>query len=708
MKNREEIKEINKQKDYLNREISLLKFHYRVLEEAMDETNPLFERLKFLAIVSSNLDEFFMVRVGSLKEQILANYSKLDGSGLNPQEQLKKISAFTQNIVSEQYTYFNEQLLPALKREKICLCKYDHLLDHEKEYAQNYFLANIYPVLTPLAVDQSRPFPILKNKSLNIGVVLKHGYDENDEEDFFAIVQVPNVLPRLIEIPSDDEVRFVLIEELIIDNLSKLFQGNEIISFAPFRIIRNADIIYDEEDAEDLLEEIERGIKQREKAPTIRLEIDYKEDQRIHGYLKEELDLDDNEIFFIKGPLDLTFLFRLSSLKGYESLKFPYFSPVTPQIFKEDKDIFTIIREKDILLHHPYDSFKPVIQFVQEAAHDPNVLAIKQTLYRVSGDSPIIKALAIAAQKGKQVTVVVEIKARFDEENNIHWAKKLEEAGCHVIYGLVGLKIHCKVTMIVRREDTGIRRYLHLGTGNYNDQTAKVYTDLGIFTCDQYLGLDAANLFNMLSGYSRPDYWHKISAAPLNLRERIVQLIAQEIKSVSEGKKAHIMIKVNSLVDYDIIQHLYKASGAGVKVDLIVRGICCLIPGVQGLSENITVRSIVSKNLEHSRIYYFYNDSFPQVFLSSADLMPRNLDRRVEILFPVEEDALKEKVIQLFKICLEDNAKARIMDAKGSYVKPHLKKGIKIFNSQKYLEKEALKNRKSNRGIENLSFKPLG
>ena len=504
-----------------------------------------------------------------------------------------------------------------------------------------YFRENVYPVLTPMAVDSSRPFPLVHNKSLNIAALLqkKEGGDEVD----FAMVRVPSVLPRIIEIPSEEGRAVILLEEVMERNIQSLFLNYDILAASPFRIMRNADLTIDEEEAEDLLKEIEKQLKKRQWGEAIRLEIQENADKRILKRLKKELNIHTDDIFAIGGPLDLTFLMKMYGLEGFEHLKAPKYVPQPNPAFLNDDDIFTNIRKGDILLHHPYESFDPVVDFIKKASKDPDVLAIKQTLYRVSGNSPIIAALAAAADNGKQVSVLVELKARFDEENNINWAKMLEKAGCHVIYGLVGLKTHSKITLVVRREEDGIRRYVHLGTGNYNDSTARQYTDCGLLTCTQRSTVDATAVFNMLSGYSEPLHWNHLVLAPIWLRKRFMRMIQRETNHAREGRAARIIAKVNSLCDRDIIAALYEASCAGVQIDLIVRGICCLKAGIPGLSEHITVRSIVGNFLEHSRIFYFENDGAPEIYMGSADWMPRNLDRRVEILFPILEDELKKE-----------------------------------------------------------------
>ena len=657
-----------KYENYVNRELSWLEFDYRILEEARDKTLPLFERLKFLSITASNLDEFFMVRVASLKDMVHAGYTKPDLAGLKPEEQLQKIGDKTHDLVDLQYSTYNRSLLPALKQNGLrIVAKHEDLTEEEGKFVDEYFQSNVYPVLTPMAVDSSRPFPLIYNKSLNIAALIREK-GKTDQLDF-SMVQVPSVLPRIVEIPSDKGRVVILLEEIIERNISTLFVKHEVLDAHPFRIMRNADLTIDEEEAEDLLKEIEKQLKKRRWGEAIRLEIEENADKRLLKRLKKELDIHAGDIFFINGPLDLTFLMKMYGLEGFDHLKAPRYTPQPNPAFMNEDDIFTNIRKGDILLHHPYESFDPVVDFVKTAAKDPQVLAIKQTLYRVSGNSPIVAALAEAADRGKQVFVLVELKARFDEENNINWAKTLEKAGCHVIYGLLGLKTHSKITLVVRREEDGIRRYVHLGTGNYNDSTAKLYTDCGILTCHPQIGEDATAVFNMMSGYSEPLHWNQLVVAPIWLRKRFLRMIKRETDHAKAGRNARIIAKVNSLCDRDIIAALYEASCAGVKIDLIVRGICCLKAGIPGLSENIAVRSIVGNFLEHIRIFYFENDEAPEVYMGSADWMPRNLDRRVEIVFPVLDEGLKEKAVHILRVQLDDNVKAHVLQPDGSYAK---------------------------------------
>ncbi|MBR4719151.1 MAG: RNA degradosome polyphosphate kinase [Lachnospiraceae bacterium] len=684
---------LSESKYYYNRELSWLLFDERVLDEARDKANPLMERLKFLGITASNLDEFFMIRVASLKDMANAGYSKPDIAGMSPAKQLDALNDATHKLVDKQYSTLTRSLMPLMEQEGIHLIlQHEDLNKEQKKYVDDYFMKNVYPVLTPMAVDSSRPFPLIRNKSLNIGALVakkvKDGKAPDSLEREFATVQVPSVLPRIIRLPSDKGDTVILLEEIIERNMGKLFANYDVICAYPFRIMRNADLTIEEDEAADLLKEIERQLKKRQWGEVIRLEVADDIDKRLMKVLLKELNCREEAVYRIQGPLDLTFLMKLCGIEGYDELRDPDFEPQTVEELTPDKDIFAAIRNKDLLLHHPYETFQPIVDFIRQAAKDPDVLAIKQTLYRVSGHSPIIAALAQAAENGKQVTVLVELKARFDEENNIIWAKMLEKAGCHVLYGLVGLKTHSKITLVVRREEEGIRRYVHLGTGNYNDSTAKLYTDIGLLTCAEPIGEDATAVFNMLSGYSEPLNWNRLSVAPLWLKDRFLSLIKRETRNASDGKNAKIIAKINSLCDKDIIMTLYEASMAGVKIDLIIRGICCLKTGIPGVSENITVRSIVGRFLEHSRIFYFENAGNPELYCGSADWMPRNLERRVEILFPIEEPDLKDRVYHILDTMLRDTLKARIMDDDGSYSRID-KRGKELLSCQEKFCREA-------------------
>ena len=711
---------------YRNRELSWLSFDERVLSEARDKSIPLFERLKFLSITASNLDEFYMIRVASLKDMVHTQYNKPDIAGMTPKEQLKAISERTHELVQSQYNTYNRSLLPALQKINFrIISSHEELTKEQAEYVDEYFEENVYPVLTPMAMDSSRPFPLIRNKTLNIGALIckkdrtekelaadrekesaekkdagekktkeKGGDRKEKNKDRqkldFATVQVPSVLPRFVQLPvgEDGSHAIILLEEVIERNIGKLFLSYDVICAHPYRIMRNADLTIDEDEAADLLVEIQKQLKKRQWGEVIRLEVEEKIDRRLLKILKSEFNIRDEDLFFIPGPLDLTFLMKVYGLEGYEDYKVPRYTPAPVPALQNDDDIFTNIRKGDILLHHPYMSFEPVVDFVRQAAKDPQVLAIKQTLYRVSGNSPIIAALAQAAENGKQVSVLVELKARFDEENNIVWAKMLEKAGCHVIYGLLGLKTHSKITLVVRREETGIRRYVHLGTGNYNDSTAKQYTDCGLLTCDAKIGEDATAVFNMLSGYSEPNSWNKLVVAPIWMRDRFLHMIRMEEENARKGQEARIVAKMNSLCDREIIAALYSASAAGVKIDLIIRGICCLITGIPGVSENITVRSIVGNFLEHARIFYFYSNGTEEVYMGSADWMPRNLDKRVEIVFPLEKEEIKKEAMHILEIQMADNVKAHVLQPDGTYEKID-KRGKVLVNAQEYFCQEA-------------------
>ena len=690
-----DLSKFEKPEYYVNRELSWLKFDERVLSEARDKSLPLFERLKFLSITSSNLDEFFMVRVASLKDQVHA--------GMTSEEQLREISKQTHELVKVQYSTFNRSVLPALEKVGLHLiAEHEDLNQKQQEFVDRYFEDNVYPVLTPMAMDSSRPFPLIRNKTLNIGALIaKKNNKKHTKELEFATVQVPSVLPRIVEIPSakKGDRTVILLEEIIERNIGKLFLSNDVVCAHPYRIMRNADLTIDEDEAEDLLVEIQKQLKKRQWGEVIRLEAEEKMDARLLDILKKEFEIKEADIYSINGPLDLTMLMKLYGLEGFDEYKSPKHTPAPVPQFQNDKDIFEVIREGDVFLHHPYMSFDPVVDFVRQAAKDPGVLAIKQTLYRVSGHSPIIAALAQAAENGKQVSVLVELKARFDEENNIVWAKMLEKAGCHVIYGLVGLKTHSKITLVVRREETGIRRYVHLATGNYNDSTAKLYTDCGIFTCDERFGEDATAAFNMLSGYSEPKRWNRLIVAPIWMKNRFLQMIEREAEHAKQGLPACIVAKMNSLCDPAIISSLYHASSCGVQIYLLVRGICCMTVGIPGVSENIHVRSIVGEFLEHSRIFYFQNGGAEEIYMGSADWMPRNLDRRVEIVFPVEDEQIKKEIKHILDLEFRDNVKAHLLQPDGTYEKQD-KRGKTLINSQMEFCAEAQKKAKKQKKAE--------
>ena len=689
-----EVTDFTKPEYYINREMSWLSFDERILSEARDRSIPLFERLKFMSITSSNLDEFYMVRVASLKDMVHTKYTKPDIAGMTPKDQLKHISERTHNMVDLQYKTYNRSILPGLKNVKLrILDAQEELTVEQAQFIDDYYQEVVYPVLTPMALDSSRPFPLIRNKSLNIGALIsKNGKKKKAD---FATIQVPAVLPRYMEIPRDTEGNrcIVLLENVIKRNIDKIFQGFQVICAYPYRIMRNAELGLEEDDAADLLQEIEKSLKKRQWGEVIRLETSADIDSDMLDVLKKELSIREEDIFLINGPVDLTFLMDMYGLKGFDDQKVASYKPVAVPCLSNKEDIFANIRKNDVFLHHPYYSFDPVVDFVRSASVDPNVLAIKQTLYRVSGNSPIVAALERAAMNGKMVTVLVELKARFDEENNIGWARELEKAGCHVIYGLVGLKTHSKITLIVRREDDGIRRYVHLGTGNYNDKTAKLYTDCGILTCDKRIGEDASAVFNMITGYSEPEAWNDLIVAPIWMKDSFLELIKAEELNARAGKKAHIIAKMNALCEPKIMEALYSASAAGVKIDLIVRGICSLKTGIPGVSENITVRSIVGNFLEHARIFYFYADGEEKVFMGSADWMPRNLDRRVEIVFPLKQENTKAEAMHILEVQLADNVKARFMQPDGSYEKTD-RRGKKAVCAQDQICEEATMTKK--------------
>ncbi len=693
--------EFKNPKYYDNRELSWIKFEHRVLNEAKDKEIPILDRLKFVSITSSNLDEFFMVRVASLKDMEHAGYTKKDIAGMDPTEQLCAIGKEVHALVEKQYNTYNRSLMPILRKEGIRIIgAYEELNEKQAAYVDKYFMEHVYPVLTPMAVDASRPFPLVRNKSLNIAALIKSKHPNSKlqqgskQELEFATVQVPSVLPRLVPIPGeDDRYTFTLLEQIIEKNMAQLFLNYDLVCAYPYRIMRNADLSFDEDEASDLLKEIQKQLAKRQWGEVIRLEIEHKADKRLLQVLKEQLAVSGKDVYEIAGPLDLTFLMKMYGLSGCDDLREKLFVPQKNPRILPGESIFDEIKKGDIFLTHPYETFDPVVDFIKQAAVDPDVLAIKQTLYRVSGNSPIIAALAKAAENGKQVTVLVELKARFDEENNIVWAQKLEKAGCHVIYGLVGLKTHCKIALVVRREEDAITRYVHLGTGNYNDSTAKLYTDCGIFTCNENYGEDATAVFNMLSGYSEPARWNKLVVAPIWLRDRFIALIDREIAHAKEGKGAYIVAKMNSLCDRQIIEKLYEASSAGVEIYLVIRGICCLRTGIPGVSEHIHVTSIVGTFLEHSRIFYFYNNGQEDIYMGSADWMPRNLDRRVEIVFPVEDDVIKDRIKHILDVLLRDNLKAYAMLSDGTYAKMS-RRGKQAIGAQMTFCREAMEGAK--------------
>ena len=687
-------------KCYVNRELSWINFNIRVLNEAKDPEIPILERLKFCAITSSNMDEFFMVRVAAIQDAVNLNQISLDIAGLTQIEQLEKIKSAVKDTITMQYATYNRSLHFELAKIGIELIdKYENLSETQKIFVDDYFDKNIAPVVTPIAVDMSSPFPLIVNKTLNIAMLLKKkknkniNYIYNYGDYLFGNVEVPSILKRLVKIPNtaESKISFILLENIIQNNASKLFNNYEIISANTIRVMRNADIPLDERDMDTLLDQIEKGLKNRQYGDVLRLEVDDVIDNRLLKILKTNLEVKDEDVFFMQGPIDMTFLFGLYDLvpPEFDKFKFPPFSPQQNPRIDPKKDIFAEIRKKDIFLFHPYEKFDPVIDFVRQGSEDPDCLAIKQTLYRVSADSPLVHALIKAGQNGKQVTILLELKARFDEENNIKWAKELKRAGCHVIYGVKELKTHCKLTLVVRKENNKIKRYVHIGTGNYNDKTAKLYTDCGILTCRDEYGEDATAVFDMISGHSEPNNWNKLILAPLWMKRRFMTLIDREAENAKKGKKAVIIAKMNALVDKMIIDRLLFASKVGVKIHLIVRGICCVQVGIPGISENIKVESIVGTYLEHNRIYYFYNDGNEEYYIGSADWMPRNLDKRVEIITPVEDEDIKKKLKHIVDVYIADNKKAYYMQPDGSYKKLNTT-GKEIVNSQMQFCQEAI------------------
>lgn len=679
--------------NYLNRECTWIKFNERVLREAMVPSNPLLEQLNFIAISASNLDEFFMIRVAGVKHLIESGLTHHDIAGMTPEEQFSAIAALVHEQVEQQYTYL-EGIRKKLTDEGLFFVSPQDLTEEQREWLDSYFEREIYPVVTPMAVDSSHPFPFLSSQSLNLVVLLRRR-ERSDRTVKTAILPVPSsVLDRIITVPGcRGTKKFLFLEDVLSLYAERFFLGCEIIETTPFRITRDADLDIDD-DVEDLLAEVVKSLKKRKKGAAVRLEIASSASQTTQTLLKEELLLEDRDVYIVPGPIDCKVFFSFTGIKGYDRLRYkPAFPQPSSELAQIDApDIFSAISKREIMVHHPYETFETVEHFIEAAAKDPNVLAIKQTLYRVSSKSPIIAALAQAAENGKQVTVLMEVKARFDEENNIHMAAKLEKAGAHVIYGIMGLKTHSKITLVVRREEDGIRRYVHLATGNYNGKTARIYTDVGILTSNTLVGVDASAFFNLLSGYSDPPHWNKLAVAPLNLRERIYEEIDQEISWAKKGKKTLIIAKMNSLLDKKVIAKLYEASMAGVPVRLIVRGICVLRPGVPGLSDHIEVHSIVGRYLEHSRLFYFYNNGKEDVFLSSADWMPRNLNERVELMVPVEYEPHKERIKGILNLYFKDNVKAYRMNGDGSYTYLSDERKGEPVNAQELLQHEAEQN----------------
>jgi len=685
---------------YINRELSLLEFQRRVLEEALDECNPLLERLKFLAIFGSNMDEFFMVRVSGIRKQVEAHILEVFRDGLTPPEILAATRKVSLELYGSALHYLNKRLLPKLDKVGIHLLDYRKLTETQLKKVDDYFKEVVYPVLTPLALDPGHPFPHISNLSLNLAIVIK---DKNGN-DRFARLKVPDTLARLVPIKrSSGAARrdgtiphhhyFVWLEQVIAANLASLFPGLEVVAAYPFRIIRDADVQIQEIEADDLLETMQQSIRKRRFASVVQVEIDESMPDPIRELLIESLEIKPNDVYVLPAPLGLSSLWQVYNHVERHDLKFPVYQPVVPRVFEEAAlvgDIFEAIRQGNILLHHPYDSFHPVIDFLRAAARDPNVLAIKQTVYRVGQNAPVVEALLEAIERGKQVAVLVELKARFDEESNIGWARMLEQEGVHVVYGLVGVKVHCKVTMVVRKEGDGIRRYLHLGTGNYNAITSLVYEDIGFFTCDEDMASDITDLFNHLTGYSTKHDFRKLMVAPFNLRAGLEKLIRREIEHAKSGQKAHLIFKVNAIVDPYFIELLYEASQAGVKVDLLVRSMCCLKPGVKGVSDNVHVVSIVGRYLEHSRLYYFFNGGAEEIYMGSADLMPRNLNHRVEVVFPVEDaEHVRYLRDQILDIYLHDNMRARLMREDGTYLRLQPPGEEKAVDVQEFLMKNS-------------------
>jgi polyphosphate kinase len=677
---------------YLNRELSWLEFNARVLEEAQDPATPLLERVKFLSIFSSNLDEFFEIRVAGLQQQLYAGLEPQDygTDGLDASAQLTRITDRAHELVAEQYRVLVREVFPGLAAHGIERVTTEQLTEDERSYVSQLFHTDVYPVLTPLAIDPGHPFPHVHNKSLNVALLIEGPHREQVQR-LLAVVQVPSVLQRVVLLPGpEDRLRFLLLEDVIAARLGELFGGFKVLGHTVFRVTRNTDLVINEDDAEDLLETIEETLRQRLRGEAVRLEILADADESFVQELTDALDLEARDVYRVPGPVDLAALAALPRREGFRSLRDEPLMPRVPAPFVGSSDIFTVLRGQDVLVHHPYESFGPVVDFIEHAADDPQVLAIKQTLYRTSGPSPIIAALGRAAQNGKQVTALVELRARYEEEANIAWARSLERSGVHVVYGVLGLKTHCKASLVVRREPDGIRRYVHLATGNYNPTTARIYTDFGMFTARPEYGEDVSELFNLLTGYSRGYAWKRLVVAPGGMRERVVELIDRERRHAEAGRLGRIVVKMNSLVEPSIIDALYRASQAGVRIELVIRGICCLRPGMPGVSDHIQVLSIVDKFLEHSRIFYFENGGEPDVFLASADWMPRNFFRRIEVMFPLEDDRLKLRVVdEILPVILADNVKARVLGTDGRYQRRAAEPDAPRVRSQQVLQEVA-------------------
>jgi polyphosphate kinase len=690
---------------FLSRELSWLEFNQRVLEEALDATNPLLERLKFAGIVASNLDEFFMVRVAALKDAVAEGDTRPDPAGLTPGQQLAAISSRSHEMVERLYRTLQGEILPALRERGVRFATLESLEADERATLARHFRDEVLPALTPLAIDSSRPFPMLSGLSLN--VALRLAPSEEDPQARLAVVQVPQRLRRLVRHGGGEGTSYVLLEDVVRSELPTLFPGQSILEAATFRIARDAELDLDDEGGRGFLEVIEEELRNRRRSQVVRLEIEGRASPELTSLLAERLGVAADDVYRIDGPLDVRALMALLELPALEDLRDPPLKPLAALETPEREALFELLDERDVLLHHPYESFDPVVAFVARAAEDPDVLAIKQTLYRTSGDSPLVRALARAAEQGKQVTVLVELTARFDEQSNIRWARSLEEAGAHVIYGLRGYKTHAKICLVVRRGRDGIRRYVHLGTGNYNEKTARLYTDFGLMTSDRAMGEDAGAFFNALTGYSDPPRMKKLVMAPTQLRDRILKLIEREQRRAEQGQAAEIRAKMNSLVDEDIIRALYQAAQAGVRMKLNVRGICCLRPGVKGVSETIEVVSIVDRFLEHARIFHFRNGGDEEVYLSSADWMPRNLDKRIELLFPLEAPASRQKALAALEAFFQDNVKARRLQPDGTYVRRRAGKGEEPFRAQLHLYAEAQRALERVRAASGLSLEPL-
>lgn len=690
---KENLKKYYCHENFINRDLSWVEFNRRVLEEALNPDLPLLDKIKFISIFFSNLDEFYMIRVAGIKDQIVAKISEPTIDGLTPVEEIKYIEKEVRPMIDTIYDLWKNQIVPELSENNVHIMNIDKLNKEEQKCLSDYFNKEIYPVLTPLAFDPGRPFPYISNLSLSFAVLIRKSSDVKH----FARVKVPGILPRLIKIgdiikPTKKStngqfsIKYVWLDDLIKKNIQTLFPGLEILEVQRFRITRDTDMEIQEDEADDLLEVIEENIRQRRFGSVVRLEVEKDMPEFMLQTLIENLEISTDDLLVIDGPLGLSKVMMLYDLPLHH-LKEKPFHPAIPAKFEEkDENIFAILSKGDTYLHHPYDSFTPVVDFIKQASIDPDVLAIKQTLYRVGANSPIVKYLIEAAERGKQVAVLVELKARFDEENNIFWARELEKAGVHVVYGLVGLKTHCKMTMVVRKELDGVKRYVHLGTGNYNPSTAKLYTDIGLFTTNPEICADVSEVFNFLTGYSEQKKYRHLFVSPINTRQSFLKLIEREIENVSNGNKGRLIFKMNSIVDPMLIASLYEASKRGVKIDLIIRGICCLIPQIPGISDNIRVTSIVGRFLEHSRVFYFYNNGNEEIYLSSADLMPRNLDRRVEVTFPVYDVKIKKEIIeQLLHTGINDNQKARVMLPTGKYVFNIPVIGEEKMNLQEYL-----------------------